>query len=273
PGGEAPGGGAPGGGTTGGGTTGREYVLEADLVFDATGTYGLANALGSGGLPAPGERALDPLILRRLGDVHAFLETFRAGRVLLIGHGHSAAHALLALRDRCSRNPEVSVTWSFRSRNIRPFRETASDPLPGRDAVVSAANALAAAPPGFLDIRRAASVASLEKAGPRIRVRFASGSAVEADAIVSLTGYRPDLSFLSELALDLSPATQGTRRLHAVFSGATDCLAVPMPAAADLDSGEAGFYLLGAKSYGRSGAFLLRDGILHMEMILKHAVG
>ena len=250
-----------------------EYLLDADLVFDATGAYGLANALGAGGLPAPGERALDPLIFRRLGDAEAFLETFRAGRVLLAGHGHSAAHALLALRDSASRNPDVSVTWSLRSRNARPFRETPDDPLPGREAVAAAANALAASPPAFLEIRRASSIVGLEKAGPRLRARFASGAPLEADAVFSLTGYRPDLAFLSELALDLSPASQGTRRLHAVLNGAADCLSVPMPGPGDLESGEPGFYLLGAKSYGRSGAFLLRDGIRHLESILKHAAG
>lgn len=251
-----------------------EYVLEADLVFDATGVYNLANGFGSGGLPALGERASGARIFRRLGDLEDWLDTFRTGRILLVGHGHSAAHALLSMREAAARHPGIAVTWAFRSRNLRPFRETPDDPLPGRAAVASAANALAAAPPPFLDLRRAASVASLGRSGSRLRVGFstASAQALEVDAVAAFTGYHPDLSFLSELALDLSPATQGARRLHAVLNGAVDCLSVPMPVPADLDSGEAGFYLLGAKSYGRSGAFLLRDGIRHLEMILQHAL-
>lgn len=250
-----------------------EYILEADRIFDASGAYGLTNAMGAGGLPTPGERALDRFILRRLGEVEAFLESFRTGRILLVGHGHSAAHALLALRDAAARHPGITATWAFRSRNTRPVRETAEDPLSARDAVVTAANALAAAPPSFLDIRRAASIVSLENSGARMRVGFTSGAPAEVDAIFSLTGYRPDFSFLSELALDPSPASQGARGLHAILNGASDCLSVPVPGAADLGSGESGFHLLGAKSYGRSGAFLLRDGILHLEILLEHAFG
>lgn len=259
------------------GAGGGEYLLDADFVFDATGVYGLANAFGPGGLPVPGERALANRVLRRLGELEAFLSTFTEGRILLVGHGHSAAHALLALCDAVARNPGISVTWSFRSRNLRPFREAANDPLPQRAAVVSAANALATAPPAFLDIRRGASVASLERTAGRassptagIRASFTVGPPVEIDKVAAFTGYRPDLSFLTELALDLSPATQGSRRLHAILTGANDCLSVPMPNFRDLDSGEPGFHLLGCKSYGRSNTFLLRDGITHMEMIFKH---
>jgi hypothetical protein len=287
-----------------------EYALEADLVFDATGAYARGNAVGAGGLPALGERALEGRLLRRLGDFEAllsgFVSGFASGHVLLLGHGHSAAHALLALRDAAARNPGVSATWCFRSRNLRPFREMPDDPLPGRAAVVAAANALAVAPPAFLKVRRAGAVAALEplsgKVGSRIRAVFAAPPAappgafpvaagriggstatagtsspradsVECDAVAAFTGHGPDLSFLSELALDLSPATQGTRRLYAVLCGATDCLSVPAPRPEDLDSGEAGFFLLGSKSYGRANTFLLRDGIAHLEMILKHALG
>jgi hypothetical protein len=276
-----------------------EYMLEADWVFDATGAYARGNAIGAGGLPALGERALEGRLLRRLGDFEALLSGFVSGsvsgHVLLSGHGHSAAHALLALRDAAARNPRVSATWCFRSRNLRPFRETPDDPLPGRAALVSAANALAVAPPAFLKVRRAGAVAALEplpgKVGSRIRAVFAvppggptataqssslrpdSADSIECDAVAAFTGHGPDLSFLSELALDLSPATQGTRRLYAVLRGATDCLSVPTPRPEDLDSGEAGFFLLGSKSYGRANAFLLRDGIAHLEMILRHALG
>lgn len=274
-----------------------EYAMEADLVFDAAGAYARCNAIGAGGLPAPGERAMEDRLLRRLGGFEAFLSGFVSGHVLLLGHGHSAAHALLALRDAASRNPGVTATWCFRSRNLRPFRETPDDPLPGRAAIVSAANALAAAPPAFLKVRRAGAIAALEPlpgaAGSRIRAIFAAApgaaagsqgaspagtsasrpDSVDCDAVAAFTGHRPDLSFLSELALDLSPATEGTRRLHAALRGATDCLSVPAPRPEDLESGEPGFFLLGAKSYGRANAFLLRDGIAHLEMILEHALG
>jgi hypothetical protein len=260
-----------------------EYTMDADIVLDATGSYGLTNGFGSGGLPVSGEKAAEGRIFRRLGDLEAYLGTRSGGRILLVGHGHSAAHALLSLQESleasletASRNKGVTVTWSFRSRNQRPFRETAGDPLPERHRILSAANALAASPPGFLDVRRASAVASLEKKGDGLLARFASGGApaapVEIDAVAAFTGYRPDLLPLAELALDLSPVTEGTRGLHAALSGATDCLSLPAIAPKDLASGEPGFHLIGAKSYGRANTFLLRDGIRQVEMILDHSL-
>jgi len=63
--------------------------------------------------------------------------------------------------------------------------------------------------------------------------------------------------------------TEGAAGIDAKLSNVTDCLNVPELAASDLDSGEAGFHLIGHKSYGRSSAFLLKDGIRQMETILE----
>ena len=133
---------------------------------------------------------------------------------------------------------------------------------------LSAANDLAEDPPPFLTVRRKASVEGVVSHGPSIHVRFSSGAQEDFDAVVGLTGFRPDLSFVSELALEISPATEGSARLSRALANVTDCLSVPAVPAADLYSGEPGFYLLGAKSYGRSRTFLLRTGLAHLEAIL-----
>lgn len=252
-----------------------EYLLEADRVMDATG-LGLPAWAGPGGLPAPGERAAGGRILRRLSDLEAYAASESAGRTLLLGHGHSAAHALLRLGEAAQGNPKITVTWVIRSRNQRPLRATPSDPLPERDRIVQAANALAASPPPWLEVRRHATLASLARAGSRLEASAASGSGPAGplgafDAVAAFTGSRPDGSHLSELALAISPATEGAANLQKALCGATDCLSAPAVTPADLESGEPGFHLIGARSYGRSGAFLLRDGLRHVEMILDHA--
>jgi hypothetical protein len=266
---------APAGSALPGASTAGELWLEADAVLDATGVFCNPAWSGIGGLPAPGERAAAGRILRRLGEMEELAAGLAAGRVLVLGHGHSAAHALLLLGEAASRSPQVTVDWAFRSRNLRPLRETPSDPLPGRDRVVRAANALAASPPPWLRVHRNSSLHALEMAGDRLRASLIRGGASEPlggfDAVAGFTGYRPDLSFLAELALDLSPATEGSRGLHAALACAKDCLSVPQVSPGDLASGEPGFHIIGSKSYGRSGAFLLRDGIRHVEMILDHA--
>jgi hypothetical protein len=86
--------------------------------------------------------------------------------------------------------------------------------------------------------------------------------------VLGFTGYRPDLSFLSELALEVSPATEGAAGVARALAGVTDCLAVPRVRPSDLDSGEPGFHLIGAKSYGRLPTFLLRNGLTQLEAIL-----
>jgi len=245
-----------------------ERILEADLVFDSGGSA-LPCAAGAGGMPAVGERAAEGRILRSLGSLEAFLADAPEGRVLLIGHGHSAARAIVLLSGAARSQGNLQVTWAFRSRHRRPIPETAGDPLPARAADVAAANDLAAAPPPGLEVRRGVSLSALERVtGNRLRAAFTAGPSLEVDTVAAFTGYRPDLSYLGELALDLSPVSEGTRRLHAVLAGASDCLSVPAPQGADLDSGEPGFFLIGAKSFGRSNAFLLRDGIRHVELIL-----
>ena len=142
------------------------------------------------------------------------------------------------------------------------------DPLPERQRVAGGANDLAADPPPFLEVRRKAAVDSLAPRDRSIRVRFSSGGEEDFDSVVALTGFRPDLSFLSELALEISPATEGAARLSRALANVGDCLSVPAVSPDDLGSGEPGFYLLGAKSYGRARTFLLRTGLAHLEAIL-----
>jgi hypothetical protein len=255
---------------------GGEYLLDAGRVLDASGSQARPAWAGPGGLPAPGERSAGSSVLRRLADLAACAAALRSGRVLLLGHGHSAAHALLRLAEAARKNPQVTVTWMFRSRQARPLRETPDDPLPERGRVVRAANDLASDPPPWLEVRRNASLFSLARSGARLQASASSGggppeSLGAYDAVAAFTGGRPDSSHLSELALDLDPATEGSRRLRAVLHGAADCLSSPEVSPADLASGEPGFHLIGARSYGRSGLFLLRDGLRHVEMILDHA--
>jgi hypothetical protein len=246
-----------------------EKYFEAEMVIDASGTYGLPAAIGAGGIPAPGERALSHRMIRHLGPFHSRIGTLAGKRVLLVGHGHSAATALVALQAEA---PGTFVVWATRSLNRRPCVEVASDPLPERHRVVSAANQLAAQPPSWLQVERRAHIESIEDDNGAVRIALGGGRVAVVDEVIGLTGYRPDLSFLSELALEISPATEGSARLSRALSNVTDCLSVPAVTPADLDSGEHGFYLAGAKSYGRARTFLLKSGYAQLGTILNSSV-
>ena len=242
-----------------------EEMLDADVVLDASGVYGQPAALGTGGIPAPGERVLDGEIIRHLGALESALPRLAGRDVLLVGHGHSAANALALM---AATEPRPRVTWAVRSSNRRPCVEIADDPLAERQRVTAAANDLAAEPPSFLKVERRAGVESLRRQDGRLAVALGAGRGGVFDTVVGLTGYRPDLSFLGELAIEVSPASEGAARLARAVVNVTDCLSVPAVGPADLESGEPGFHMVGAKSYGRLPTFLLRAGLRQLETVL-----
>jgi thioredoxin reductase len=246
-----------------------EGTVEADAVLDASGTYGRPAAFGWGGLPAPGERALDGRLIRDLGALHSRLDSLAGRRVLVVGHGHSAAHAVLLLAGLAGAAPGTAVTWATRSLNRRPCEEVPSDPLPERRRVTAGANELALRPPAWLQVERRASIESLRDHDGQLQAALGGGRSVRVDEIVALTGYRPDLSLLDELGIEISPATEGAARLAQALASVTDCLSVPAVAPRDLESGEAGFHLVGAKSYGRARTFLLKTGYAQLQAILE----
>src|SRR5205823_1551790 len=141
---------------------------------------------------------------RQLGELHARLGAWAHKRVLLVGNGHSAAHAVALLAERVP-----SLTWALRASNARPVADVAGDPLPERAAIVARANAIAATPPGHVSVERRAQVEAIVVAGAELLVTLSGERRVVVDEIVALTGYRPDPSIIGELAVELSPSTEG----------------------------------------------------------------
>jgi thioredoxin reductase len=246
----------------------EEVFFEAEAVLDASGVYDHPLRLGAGGLPARGERKLEQRIIRHLGALEEALPSFSGKRVLLAGHGHSAANAI-ALLDKAARTKRFEICWAVRSANTRPCVEIASDPLPERREVVARANGLAQEPPSHLRVERRAHVESLEETPDGILVRFTGERTGRFDAVVALTGYRPDLSIASELALEISPVSEGAAGIQRALANVTDCLTTPTLGAKDLSSGEPGFHLIGVKSYGRMPTFLLQNGLAQLESAMK----
>lgn len=246
-----------------------ERAFEADAVLDASGTYGQPRAMGVGGLPAPGERALGERIVWTLGDLDARRTSLAGRAIVLVGSGHSAANAVHVLEGVAREAPDTRVVWVTRAANLRPCTEVANDPLPERHRVVRHANALAARPPGWLRVERRAAVESVAASvAGAVRVALSGGRTVDADAVVSLTGYRPDASLVSELAVETDPWSEGAARLSRALANVTDCLSVPALSPADLDSGEPGFHFVGARSYGSASTFLLKTGYAQLETVL-----
>jgi thioredoxin reductase len=245
-----------------------ERVVEADRVLDASGVYDRVAWLGAGGLPAIGERELGERAIRHLGTLHARRDQLHGKHVLVIGHGGSAANALELLVEVARQAPETRVTWAVSAARLRPCAEVANDPLPERARLMALANDYAHQPPPGLTIERRAQVEAIAREGARLAVTLTGNRRCVVDELIALTGGQPDLAPLSELALELAPATEGAARLGRALASVSDCLSVPSVRDDDLPSGEPGFHLVGAKSYGRASTFLLQTGYAQLGRIV-----
>jgi thioredoxin reductase len=236
--------------------TNKDEVLEADVVLDASGSASPIPFLARGAASAG--------MIRTLGALDARKSEWRGKRVLVVGHGHSAANALLVLRDG-----GAEIIWAVRTAKRNPCEEIANDPLPERQRVAAAANAMAQT----IRVERRASIesidASISGSIGGATVQLTGGRNIEADVIVAMTGYRPANDFTTELALETSPVSEGGARLYRAISNITDCLCVPKLAGEDFASGEPNYFFIGARAYGRSRTFLLQTGFAQVETILE----
>jgi hypothetical protein len=95
-----------------------------------------------------------------------------------------------------------------------------------------------------------------------------------ADAVVVLTGFRPDLSFLSEMRLELDPVLQAPRKIAPVIDPNIHSCGTAAPTLArDLAHPEPGLYLVGMKSYGRAPTFLAMTGYEQVRSVAAELAG
>lgn len=249
---------------------GHERVEHADVVLDCTGTYDNPNALGLGGIAAPGERGAEEYIIRRIPNVRGpVLEGDAPGwsglRILLVGAGHSAQTVARDLVDVVERAPETHVTWVIRSATPT-FGAVENDALPRRYSLVQRAHELAYGSQSPLDVRLGRSVHALEASvgGIDVSLRTDGGDIehVFVDRIISLTGSVGDARMYRQLQVHECYATSGPMRLAAALlsSSSVDCLVQQSQGADALQNPEPDFYILGSKSYGRNSTFLMRVG-------------
>lgn len=189
-----------------------------------------------------------------------------------MGEGHSAQTAARDLGRLVGRDPATRVLWAIRS--ARPdFGAVADDPLPGRAELTAAARELAL---GSETPLRTLTGATVETLSPRdgavaVTLRTPAGLHEEVvDRIVSLTGAVGDHRLYRELQVHECYATSGPMNLSAALlgaAGAGDCLVQPEMGPDTLRNPEPGFFILGAKSYGRNSTFLLRAGWEQVDQV------
>ncbi len=251
--------------------------ITASAVVDASGTWGGPNPLGGDGLPALGETAHAGRISYRVPDVRSEQgrERYAGKHVVVAGTGASAQNALVELAHLAESAPRTRVSWLVRRPSVgNAFGGGDNDQLEARGALgKSAERAAGSAAVAAVTSFRTAAVE--EQADGRLTVSDFGGQTVtDVDEIVAVTGFRPDLGFLSEIRLDLDPVLQSPRTLAPLIDpNVHSCGTVYPHGAKELVQPEPGFYLVGMKSYGRAPSFLTLTGCEQVRSVIAAIAG
>jgi hypothetical protein len=100
------------------------------------------------------------------------------------------------------------------------------------------------------------------------------GTTITADEIIAATGFRPDLSLLGELRLDLDDRVEAARALAPLIDpNLHSCGSVPPHGVDELSHPDEGVFMVGMKSYGRAPTFLLRTGYEQVRSVVAALAG
>ncbi|MGW5433249.1 FAD-dependent oxidoreductase [Streptomyces sp. NPDC004059] len=258
---------------------GREERLFARAVIDASGTWTAPSPAGGSGLAALGERTAADRITYRVPDLKdpAIRTRFAGKRTAVIGTGASAFTALAYLADLAKADDGASThaVWILR-RGISgsTFGGGVADQLPARGALGLAAKA--AVDEGYADAVTGFRTEAIERDGDgRLVLVAEDGRRLDAvDEVIVLTGFRPDLSFLSEIRLGLDERLQAPVALAPLIDpNQHSCGTVYPHGHRELAHPEQGIYLVGMKSYGRAPTFLAMTGYEQVRSVAAAIAG
>lgn len=256
---------------------GDEHSSTVRAVIDASGTWGWPNPMGIDGLPVPGERLAAGRIASGIPDVLGAGRAAYAGKTtLVVGSGHSAINAALALLALQDAEPGTRILWALRRNRIeRLLGGGLNDQLPERGALGLAAKRAIDA--GRLQILAPFAATRVTATDAGVAVMGELGSApitLLVDRIIVATGFRPDLAMLSELRVAIDPATEAPPALSPLIDpNFHSCGTVPPHGVDELTHPEAGFYIVGSKSYGRAPTFLMATGYEQARSVVAELAG
>jgi len=256
-------------------SAGSEGRVQARAVIDASGTWGQPNPAGADGVPAIGEKAAAASgVLSYIPPTLAQASALAGKHVVVVGSGHSAMTAVIQLGEVARQDPSTTVTWVLR-RGVSDdtFGGGAADELPERGALgVRSKEAVQAARVSLLTGFR---TERIEVVDGRAIVTAEDGRALApADHVVVLTGFRPDLSFLSEMRIELDPILQAPIKLAgSIDPNMHSCGSVSPHGAAELAHPEPDLYIVGMKSYGRAPTFLAMTGYEQARSVAAELAG
>ncbi|MSR30155.1 MAG: monooxygenase [Gemmataceae bacterium] len=259
----------------------QEFLENADIVLDCCGVYSQHRWIGAGGIPAVGERGWQSQISYWLDDILGSRAAHFADKTtLLVGAGYSAATSLLSLLELSKKHPATWVIWAVRGIQSQPIRRFPSDPFKERDRLAARVNHLAARCDGNMEFFNHVSVESLESLGPDKGfkvVAMVQGKKVQwdVDRVLGLVGYSPDNDMYKELQIEEDPFTLGTGGMGPALAKVSKG-ALPFGLEMKLEmlkQPEPGYFVLGAKSFGRDSNFFIKNGFNQVREVFNSLSG
>jgi thioredoxin reductase len=256
---------------------GDEERFLVRAVIDASGTWATPNPIGADGLRAPGEAASADRIAYGIPDILGKERSRYVGKhVAVVGGGHSAINAILELADLHAVDPATHITWILRKANVATtYGGLENDQLPGRGRLGLRIKELVEA--GAVEVVTPFFATRLERAGEGVRLIGDTPQgehSLVVNEVIGATGARPDLSFLRELRLDLHSSVEAPTAIAPLIDpNLHSCGSVPPHGEKELRHPEAGFYMVGMKSYGRAPTFLLATGYEQVRSVVAALVG
>jgi thioredoxin reductase len=255
---------------------GREQRLTARAVVDASGTWSAPGPTGADGLPALGEKSAADHISYRVPDLRdpAVRARYAGKRTAVIGSGASAFTALAHLADLAKDEPGTHAAWILR-RGIgaSTYGGGEADQLPARGAL--GLRAKAAVEAGHASAVTGFRTQTVERDAVRLVLIAEDGRRLDpVDEVIALTGFRPDLSFLSEVRLGLDERLQAPTALAPLIDpNVHSCGTVYPHGVIELSHPEPDIYLVGMRSYGRAPTFLAMTGYEQVRSIAAAIAG
>jgi hypothetical protein len=197
---------------------------------------------------------------------------------VVVGAGHSAVGSLVSLAELAKIDPETRIHWVLRGNSLkRAFGGGVEDQLPARGALGNKLRVLVQE--GRLQVHQNFRIREVRNEQGRITVIPEEGFAgvfpiSGVDEIICAAGSRPDLEMLRELRVRTDAWLESTEALAPLIDpNVHSCGTVRPHGHKELAHPEPGFYIVGAKSYGRAPTFLLATGYEQVRSVAAALAG
>lgn len=252
------------------------HVMEAKAVIDATGTWGNPNPANSAGVWLQTEKVLADHIDYGIPDIKMNTARYANKKIAVIGGGHSAINTLLSLAELQQENPSTKLVWIMRKKSVEEvYGGEEKDALKARGALGIRIHELVDT--GKIEVVTPFYI-SMVKKGEKINIVGTSNREQKIltgfDELIVNAGSRPDFSINNELRLSIDNVTESLQALAPLIDpNVHSCGTVRAHGEEILRQPEKGFYIVGAKSYGRAPTFLMATGYEQVRSITAYIAG